>query len=48
MGFTFFEGALEAEQSSDGDQSFFLKHPVLTKGRSQKHPEGGTSFFRQF
>ena len=28
MVFTSFDGALEAEQSSISDQSFFLKHPV--------------------
>ena len=28
MVFNFSEGALEAEQSSSSDQSFFLKHPV--------------------
>ena len=28
MVLTYFESALEAEQSSNSDQSFFLKHPV--------------------
>ena len=28
MVFTSFESALEAEQSSNSDQSFFFKHPV--------------------
>ena len=32
MVFNFLESVLEAEQSSNSDQSFFLKHPVHCGG----------------